>query len=180
VGYQLLPIYHHWWLRAHEGTGRDDRTFDEYYTYIPQGNRPRAKYQQIAGSFLGREQSSNKAKPFWGWHDNRTRKRDAIATGQWALDPAYSVSKNLRIPGRFSLDYVYNPYLGIGTPPPAMMAVQQPTTVATQTPTSEPEATSVPAAPVSSVQPSSRRLPARQGRVIDWHIQALTESGYQF
>jgi len=39
--------------------------------------------------------------------------------GQWGLDPAYAVSRNLRFPADepFSLDYVYNPYLGIDRRP---------------------------------------------------------------
>ena len=116
VGYQLLPIYEHWWLRAHEGGGKGDRAFDAFYAYQPYGGRPRPKQIEIAGSFLGRKFGSNKAKPFWGWHDNRTRKKKVVATGQWGLDPAYSVSQNLRFPGRFSQQYIYNPYLGIGSP----------------------------------------------------------------
>ena len=116
VGYQLLPIYEHWWLRAHQGTAKGGRAFDAYYAYQPYGGRPRPKQAEIAGSFLGRKHGSNKAKPFWGWHDNRTRKKKLVATGQWGLDPAYSVSQNLRFPGRFSQQYVYNPYLGIGSP----------------------------------------------------------------
>ncbi len=116
VGYQLLPIYEHWWLRAHQGTAKGGRAFDAYYAYQPYGLRPRPKQAEIAGSFLGRKHGSNKAKPFWGWHDNHTRKKKVVATGQWGLDPAYSVSQNLRFPGRFSRQYVYNPYLGIGSP----------------------------------------------------------------
>ena len=117
VGYELLSIYDHWWVRAQEGQGRQDRTFDAYYAYQPYGGRPRSPHPEIAGSFLGRKFGSNKAKPFWGWHDRRTRKKKVLATGQWALDPAYAVSQNLKIPGRFSLDYVFNPYLDIGKPP---------------------------------------------------------------
>ncbi len=116
VGYELLSIYDHWWSRAHEGRGRQDRTFDGYYAYQPYGGRPRSPYPELAGSFLGRKFGSNKAKPFWGWHDRRTRKKKVLATGQWALDPAYAVSRDLKIPGPFSLDYVFNPYLGIGKP----------------------------------------------------------------
>ena len=128
VGYQLLPIYEHWWLRAHEGSGKGGRSFDAYYAYQPYGGRPRPKESQIAGSFLGRMHGSNKAKPFWGWHDNRTRKKKVVATGQWGLDPAYSVSRNLRFPGRFSEQYIYNPYLGIGSPR-ALDPVSTPVTV---------------------------------------------------
>ena len=125
VGYQLLPIYEHWWLRAREGSGDGGRAFDAFYAYQPYGGRPRPKQARIAGSFLGRKHGSNKAKPFWGWHDNRTRKRKVVATGQWGLDPAYSVSRNLRFPGRFSQQYIYNPYLGIGSPR-ALDAVSSP------------------------------------------------------
>ena len=116
VGYELLPIYEHWWLRAHQGSGDGGRAFDAYYAYRPYGSRPLPREARIAGSFLGRKHGSNKAKPFWGWHDSRTRKRKIVATGQWGLDPAYSVSQNLRFPGRFSRQYIYNPYLGIGSP----------------------------------------------------------------
>ena len=115
VGYELLPIYEHWWLRAH-GTSRGNRAFDAYYRYEPYGGRPRSRPEEIAGAFLGRRHGSNKAKPFWGWHDKRTRKRKVLATGQWGLDPAYAVSRNLSFPGPFSLEYTYNPYLGIDEP----------------------------------------------------------------
>jgi len=56
-----------------------------------------------------------------------TLKRKVLARGQWGLDPAYGVNRNLRFPDSepFSLDYVYNPYLGVdlragqGAPLPA-------------------------------------------------------------
>ncbi|MEX2302681.1 MAG: hypothetical protein WD733_17180, partial [Bryobacterales bacterium] len=117
VGYELLPIYDHWWLPSVSGDERGRQMFDEYYQYIAYGGRPVTSQRQIAGSFLGRMHASNKAKPFWGWHDVRTNKQNVIAPGQWGLDPAYSVSQNLRMPRPFSLDYVFNPYLGIGEAP---------------------------------------------------------------
>jgi hypothetical protein len=114
VGYELLPIYDHWWVRSNNGEGRRDRMFDEYYQYIPFGGRPTPREREISGAFYGRMHSSNKARPFWGWFDSRTLKQKVVATGQWALDPAYAVSQNLRMPRPFSLNYVFNPYLGIG------------------------------------------------------------------
>jgi hypothetical protein len=114
VGYDLLPIYDHWWVRSNNGEGRRDRMFDEYYQYIPFGGRPTPREREISGAFYGRMHSSNKARPFWGWFDNRTMKQKAVATGQWGLDPAYAVSQNLRMPRPFSLNYVFNPYLGVG------------------------------------------------------------------
>jgi hypothetical protein len=113
VGYDLLPIYDEWWVKAEEGKSKD-RLFDAYFKYEPYGGRPGIA-ALIGGTFLGRQESSNKAKPFWGWHDTRTLKKKLLAVGQWALDPAYSMRETLRFASDqpFSVDYVHNPYLGI-------------------------------------------------------------------
>ena len=111
VGYDLLPIYDHWWLPAHEGPGTRHETFSAYFRYRPYGERPGTRYPAIAGAFLGRMHGADMAKPFWGWHDNETRASRVLATGQWALDPAYSVTRNLTLPGPVSLRYTFNPYL---------------------------------------------------------------------
>ena len=113
VGYDLLPIYSHWWIRTDAGNPDSRSTFDDFFTYQPLGRRPGARFRSIGGAFLGKTEAENKAKPFWGWHDNRTKKRDVLAVGQWGLDPAYAVSRNLRFPSSqpFSMDYVFNPYL---------------------------------------------------------------------
>jgi hypothetical protein len=121
VGYDLLPIEEAWWARA--GKGDFAKMFDAGYIYQPYGNRPRGA-GNFMGSFLGRKYGSNKAKPFWGWHDERTRRGKILNTGQWALDPAYAVSKNLTWPPNLPVDlnYAYNPYLGFmgdTTAPPA-------------------------------------------------------------
>jgi hypothetical protein len=130
VGYDLLPIYFHWWTKAHSDSGWKERTFDDFIAYVPRGGRLGVPYRSIGGTFFGREKASNKAKPFWGWHDNRTKKKQVLAVGQWGLDPAYAVSQNLRFPQNdaFSLDYLFNPYLKAATvkrPVPA--PPQQPT-----------------------------------------------------
>jgi hypothetical protein len=111
VSYELLPIYNHWWLRAIE---RSD-TFDAFAAYQPAGRRPAMKVASVGMCFLGRKHASNKAKPFWGWHDRATLKKKLLSPGQWAVDPAYAVSQDLRFPPSvpFSLEYTYNPYLGI-------------------------------------------------------------------
>jgi len=162
VGYELLPIWDHWWLRAHEGTGRQDKTFDAYYRYVPEGGRPKAAYAEIAGSFLGRAQSENKAKPFWGWHDNRTRKKGVLATGQWALDPAYAVARNLRFPEPVSTTYVFNPYLGIGE---ATQLTGVPSSVRGAAVSGPPRAT--------PTQPSRQALQSGGGSIWRRHIEAL-------
>ena len=43
-----------------------------------------------------------------------TKKENILGDGQWGLDPAYAVSRDLTFPpGQpFSLEYVFNPYLG--------------------------------------------------------------------
>ena len=111
VGYDLLPIYDHWWLLAHASAGKRQETFSSYYRYRPFGERPESRFPLIAGAFLGRKHGRDMAKPFWGWHDNETRDKRLLATGQWALDPAYAVTRNLTLPGPVSLQYVFNPYL---------------------------------------------------------------------
>ena len=111
VGYDLLPIRDHWWLPAHNGSRTPSRAFSAYFAYEPVGGRPGAAFERLAGAFLGRRHGIDMAKPFWGWHDNETAKAGVLATGQWSLDPAYSVTRNLTLPGPVSLEYTYNPYL---------------------------------------------------------------------
>ena len=112
VGYDLIAIEDSWWARVKQD---GVKAFDAPYVYQPFGNRPGAG-QRYMGSFLGRKHGTNKAKPFWGWHDERTRRGKVLNTGQWALDPAYAVTKNITFPAAMPVDlnYIYNPYLGIG------------------------------------------------------------------
>lgn len=129
VGYDLLPIQSEWWAKASRDSGWTERTFDAFFTYRPVGGRPGAAFAEIGGAFYGRKFGVNMAKPFWGWHDNRTRKRNIVAVGQWGLDPAYAVSRHLSFPSDqpFSLDYVFNPYLEIpGRAPGALPAPEAP------------------------------------------------------
>ena len=113
VGYILLPAYSEFWTKGSANSEENTETFDSFFKYQPFGNRPNVKANLIAGTFTGKKASKNKAKPFWGWHDKRTSKREVLNTGQWALDPAYAVSKNLSFPKNkpFSTDYIFNPYL---------------------------------------------------------------------
>lgn len=115
VSYALLPIYDEWWMKGSQESNRANETFDEFYVYEPFGNRPNASVKYISGAFHGRTASKNMAKPFWAWFDRRTRDKKVLNTGQWALDPAYSVSANLKFPNKLpvSLEYVFNPYLNL-------------------------------------------------------------------
>lgn len=122
VGYELLSIEQNWWPRAQPGAA--DKTFSAYYTYQPFGGRPGMKAATIGGSFAGVKHGADKAKPFWGWHDEKTRRGKILNTGQWGADPAYGVSQSLRFPASrpVSLKYIYNPYLGVGEAPAAAAA----------------------------------------------------------
>ena len=110
VGYDLLPIYEHFWLPAHSGDAASV-AFGSHFRYRPAGGRPAASFDRLAGAFRGRRHGADKAKPFWGWSDNDTRKSGILATGQWGLDPAYAVTRNLTLPGPVSLRYTFNPFL---------------------------------------------------------------------
>ncbi len=113
VSYALLPIYDEWWMKGNQETNQANETFDVFYVYEPFGNRPRASAKYISGAFHGETASKNQAKPFWAWFDRRTKDKKVLNTGQWALDPAYSVSMNLKFPSELpvSLRYIFNPYL---------------------------------------------------------------------
>ncbi|MCB1024982.1 MAG: hypothetical protein KDB79_11355 [Acidobacteria bacterium] len=115
VGYALLPIYDQWWSKGNQKTADANDTFDDFYAYQPFGDRPGTSAEFISGAFKGRTASENKAKPFWGWHDKRTRDKKVLNTGQWALDPAYSVSQNLSFPSDkpVSTTYIFNPFLAV-------------------------------------------------------------------
>ncbi len=113
VSYALLPIYDEWWSKGNQKSSKATETFDDFYVYEPFGNRPRASAKYISGAFHGVMASKNQAKPFWAWFDKKTKDKKILNTGQWALDPAYSVSMNLKFPDNspVSLEYIFNPYL---------------------------------------------------------------------
>lgn len=113
IGYALLPIYDEWWTKGNQENNQATETFDDFYVYEPFGNRPRANSKYISGAFHGETAAKNQAKPFWAWFDRKTKDKKVLNTGQWALDPAYSVSINLKFPADLpvSLRYIFNPYL---------------------------------------------------------------------
>jgi hypothetical protein len=113
VGYELLPIYDHWWLRALETTA-DNATFGGYGPYKPFGDRPGIN-RPIPVAFSGVKFGANKARPFWGWFDMNSQRRRILAAGQWAVDPAYAMTRGFRFAADkpMSLDYVFNPYIGL-------------------------------------------------------------------
>jgi hypothetical protein len=137
VGYDLISIEDTWWPRAKQAAV--DHSFDAPYDYQPFGARP-GRGQRYMGSFWGRKYGINKAKPFWGWHDERTRRGKLLSTGQWALDPAYSVTRSITWPPSMPVDltYLYNPYLGIGEVAPGVVPVLAPVPVPPDAPAAAP------------------------------------------
>ncbi len=125
VGYDMLSAWEHLWVPGHSSRHGQNKMYDDYSAYQPYGNRSAPPHPEIAGAFLGRKRGANKAKLFWGWKDRRTDKKKILSAGQWGLDPAYATSQNLKFPGSFSLDYVFNPFLGIdGNRAPEVRRVQ--------------------------------------------------------
>lgn len=118
IGYELLSIYEHWWQKHEQREGWKENTFADFNEYRPFGNRPRPRNPVISSAFRGVKHDPNKARPFWGWFDMKGRTRRVLAPGQWALDPAYSVFQSLTWPRNeaWSMDYTYNPYLGVEGP----------------------------------------------------------------
>lgn len=113
VSYALLSIADEWWEKGSQEIVKMNETFDNFYVYEPFGNRPRTSAKYISGAFNGQMASKNMAKPFWAWHDKRTRDKKILNTGQWALDPAYAVSMSLNFPDNLPVSrrYIFNPYL---------------------------------------------------------------------
>jgi len=113
VDYALLRIEDSWWKKGSGDSDESNETFEQFFKYTPFGNRPRASRLFIAGSFRGRTASDSMAKPFWGWHDRKTKKKKVLNTGQWALDPAYAISVCYKWPRELpvSTDYIFYPFL---------------------------------------------------------------------
>jgi hypothetical protein len=119
VDYSLISIKDSLWPKGSGETDEANETFENYFVYRPVGNRPLTSTKFIAGAFHGRTASESKAKPFWGWHDRKTRKKRILSTGQWALDPAYSISVCYKWPAELpvSTQYIYNPFLKTAAKP---------------------------------------------------------------
>ncbi len=154
VGYDLLPMLSHWWARA--GSDQNQRMFDVFQAYTPVGGRPGAALARMGTTFYGRKEAANKAKPFWGWHDTKTLKAKELAVGQWGLDPAYALTRILRLPADMpvSTDYTYNPYLGVGAVAPASVPPRVMTTAPAVTTTPAAAATGNATAQVQGILPS--------------------------
>jgi hypothetical protein len=117
VGYDLIPIYDTFWIRAQKG---GNETFGEAFNYQTrtllkfQPDKTAEKVQRKLGSlgsaFLGKVGSKNKARPPWAWLDDSERERPR---GEWFFDPASVIARHFNLGKEFSEAYVYNPYFKI-------------------------------------------------------------------
>ncbi len=113
IGYVLLSIEKELWPKGSGSRETPNETFEEFFEYQPAGNRPRASAKFLAGKFKGRTASDNMARPLWAFRDAKTGKKRILGDGQWAIDPAYSISVCLTWPDDLpvSTDYIYNTFL---------------------------------------------------------------------
>ena len=77
--------------------------------------------------------------------------------GQWGLDPAYALTRMLKLPAEMpvALDYTYNPYLGVGAVAAASAPPQVMTTAPAVTTTPAPAAGGNTTAQVQGVLPTT-------------------------
>lgn len=119
VGYDLIPLYSTLW--QHAQVTQPDDTYGEVFDYgvvKAQAFDP-VKHKaedwqhdigKVGSSFRGEAEGKDKARPPWGWFDVFDK---SIHQGDWFFNPAPLVKKHYQFDDKFSLAYVFNPYLGI-------------------------------------------------------------------
>jgi len=100
VGYALEPILETLWPRRSEARNGD--TFASVFHFTPECPLP----DRMAGDNY-REPGGETP---WAWDDLDD---EGVRRGEWFLTPARAVSSHFAIREPFSLEYTYNPFLGI-------------------------------------------------------------------
>jgi hypothetical protein len=120
VNYDLLPLLTTLWARARQGVGATYGLATDYgrvpLTVVLANGKTQARQVQIGklgAAFLGRVGGHNIARPPWGWVDVTERKEQL--RGTWFFDPARTVKRHFNLGNDFSVAYVWQPFLGIGT-----------------------------------------------------------------
>lgn len=103
VSYELLPVLQDLWPRREAATST---IFSEPWDYF--GSRYRLAGLSLA--FRGDTHKIDASVTPWGHYD---RNDPSVVRGDWFFDPALTISRHLRMPGPFSLNYVVQPYLGL-------------------------------------------------------------------
>lgn len=105
VGYALVEISSTWWARA-----RSHETFSYFTDYRGErcSNRGWSCPHDIGGAVAG---DADAAATPW----SQSPGRGVTSVGDTFFDPAFTMSRRLHWRTPFSLDYSWNPFLGIGT-----------------------------------------------------------------
>ena len=122
LSYDLISLQETLWKRAEGGT---NDTFGEAFDYgkiIVTGVKPdgketkfEKKFGKIGTNFLGNVGFKNKARPPWSWYDEAEKDRPP---GEWFFNPAAIIAQHFSLEQKFSLVYVYHPFLRIGVAEP--------------------------------------------------------------
>lgn len=100
VGYDLVPILETLWaMRDQVG---DAMPFDAPFFF--------SKGCSVPGRFDGDNFQEDSAAPPWGWDDIDDGR---VKKGDWFLFPAHAIGEHVKINGPYSLEYLYNPYIGV-------------------------------------------------------------------
>ncbi|MFL6211423.1 MAG: hypothetical protein ACJ74W_21420 [Pyrinomonadaceae bacterium] len=120
ANYDLLPLLTTLWAHARQGVGETYGLATDYgrvsVTVVLTGAKTQARQVQLGklgSAFLGLVGGHNMARPPWGWVD--VKERNEQLRGAWFFDPARTVKRHFNLGGDFSVAYVWQPFLGIGT-----------------------------------------------------------------
>jgi hypothetical protein len=120
VSYDLLPLLTTLWARAQQGVNETYGAAIDYervpVTAVLSNGKMQARQVPIGklgSAFLGRVGGHNIARPPWGWVD--VKERNEQLRGAWFFDPARTVKRHFNLGADFSVAYVWQPFLGIGT-----------------------------------------------------------------
>ncbi|MCC6277136.1 MAG: hypothetical protein IT289_04380 [Oligoflexia bacterium] len=101
--YDLVPISELWKKRDFVGKGK---TYLVNYFHLG----ARFSVGKVPYNFAGEKFGKGFAHTPWGWHDSEDKQ---TRMGDWFFDPALSMYLRLLAPKDYSLDYVFNPYIGL-------------------------------------------------------------------
>jgi len=128
VGYDLVDIFAPRGLWDHRCNTEDGMpgpvTFDpDFFQYEPPEGRPTIPESVSSppgtlpyafdGDLGGMANSEDAANPPWGWGSPKKQIKPPVPRGAWAIDPAWTMLRHWRFDEEYSLEYIYNPYLGI-------------------------------------------------------------------
>jgi hypothetical protein len=117
VSYDLLPLYTTMWAHAQHGANETyglDHNYEILTILISANPNHDPRILPPAGplgsAFRGDVGFENKSRPPWGWFDMTEKSRPL---GEWFFDPAAVIARHYHLGKDFSINYIFNIYLGI-------------------------------------------------------------------